>query len=84
MQTLYLLAGAQLDARAVARLTLELLHDPVVQTASWRALDDIYDERLPAAVQALEVAYLPGVTDNEGESVIEARGASAWRALPTR
>jgi phosphoribosylformylglycinamidine synthase len=71
VQTLYLLAGAQLGALVVEQLTQELLHDPVVQIVRWRAIDAIYDEALPAGVQALEIAYLPGVTDNEGESVLE-------------
>ncbi len=67
---LFLLDG-DLDHTAVARLTADLLHDPVVQEASWTRLDDLVDEPVADADGTLrvEVAYRPGVTDNEAESV---------------
>ncbi len=76
MQSLYLLAGSQLDPAAVARLTTELLHDPVIQQATWctlhsEALQEDPGHMLPAGGHYLEIAYRPGVTDNEAESVIE-------------
>ncbi|WP_129673829.1 phosphoribosylformylglycinamidine synthase subunit PurL [Candidatus Chloroploca sp. Khr17] len=71
LHLLYLLAGEALHAASVARLTDELLHDPVVQTATWCALDRVAlaTEPIVAAAHLIEVAYRPGVTDNEGESV---------------
>jgi phosphoribosylformylglycinamidine synthase subunit PurSL len=73
MHHLYLLAGAELTVDAVARVTHELLHDPVVQTATilpltaaeLAAADDVAH-----GAGVIEVAYRPGVTDNEGESVL--------------
>ncbi|MDW8214265.1 MAG: phosphoribosylformylglycinamidine synthase subunit PurL [Roseiflexaceae bacterium] len=67
---LFLLDG-DLDHAVVARLTTDLLHDPVVQEASWTLLDDLADEPVAAAAGTLlvEIAYRPGVTDNEAESV---------------
>lgn len=72
-QTLYLLAGAQLDTAAVERLSAELLHDPVVQNVHWQPLGALgTDPFIPASTgSVLEVAYRPGVTDNEAESVLE-------------
>jgi phosphoribosylformylglycinamidine synthase len=67
---LFLLDG-DLDDAAVARLTTDLLHDPVVQDAFWTLIDDL--ENAPAAgadgALLVEIAYRPGVTDNEAESV---------------
>ncbi|MCG8350087.1 MAG: phosphoribosylformylglycinamidine synthase subunit PurL, partial [Chloroflexales bacterium] len=76
IQSLYLLAGAQLSAAAVERLVVELLHDPVVQQVAWRPLTQetlIPEPFSPEESEAccLEIAYRPGVTDNEGESVLE-------------
>lgn len=76
MQSLYLLAGSQLDPAAVARLTTELLHDPVIQRATWcvfntETLQEDPNDPLPAGGHYLEIAYRPGVTDNEAESVLE-------------
>ena len=48
------------------RLADELLHDPVVQAAQWSSLDDLDGAD---ALSFVEVAYKPGVTDNEAESV---------------
>jgi phosphoribosylformylglycinamidine synthase subunit PurSL len=60
---LFLLDGA-LSPEAVVRLADALLHDPVVQEAVWSSLAD-----LGPAPAGLEVAFKPGVTDNEAESV---------------
>ncbi|MFQ3663778.1 MAG: phosphoribosylformylglycinamidine synthase subunit PurL [Chloroflexaceae bacterium] len=70
---LYLLAGPTLGDAAVAHLTAALLHDPVVQTARWTRLDraSLAAEAPPEAAWVLEIAYRPGVTDNEGEMVLE-------------
>ena len=65
---LYLLDGA-LDAAALDQLVAVLLHDPVVQQAAWTTLDALTALVLPAHARCVEVAYLPGVTDNEAESV---------------
>ena len=63
---LYLLAG-QLSGNDVARLTELLLCDPVTQQSHW------YD--LASGVDALtssvhEIAFRPGVADNEAESIL--------------
>lgn len=76
VETLYLLAGEQLTPAAMRRLTAELLHDPVVQRAAWCPLTaaDLEAEPfgpLPPDIHCLEIAYRPGVTDNEAESVLE-------------
>lgn len=73
VEALYLLAGPDLAEAAVAQLAAGLLHDPVVQTAAWRPLSPagLAAEPAPAAAAVAEVAYRPGVTDNEGESVLE-------------
>ncbi|HMQ29812.1 MAG TPA: AIR synthase-related protein, partial [Chloroflexaceae bacterium] len=73
VQSLYLLAGPELTGDAVALLAAGLLHDPVVQTAAWLPLghEALAAEQPPHAAAVLELAYRPGVTDNEGESVLE-------------
>ncbi len=72
VQALYLLAGSDLLAVSVARLASELLHDPVVQTVAWCPLDELALAAEPAhSAGVVELAYRPGVTDNEGESVLE-------------
>ncbi|NTV63978.1 MAG: phosphoribosylformylglycinamidine synthase subunit PurL, partial [Oscillochloris sp.] len=74
LQSLYLLAGPDLAAADVDRMAAELLHDPVVQRASWRELsvEALADEDLGGSVASvIEVAYRPGVTDNPGESAAE-------------
>ncbi len=86
---LYLLAGPALGAETVAYLTAELLHDPVAQTARWTRLDrlSLAAEAPPEAAWVLEIAYRPGVTDNEGETILEgarrleAPGLTLARAL---
>jgi phosphoribosylformylglycinamidine synthase subunit PurSL len=65
----YLLAG-DLDQVSLHRLATELLVDPVATVAQVVALDDVpqfagSDE----SGWAIDVAYRPGVTDNEGDSV---------------
>ncbi|WP_298814394.1 phosphoribosylformylglycinamidine synthase subunit PurL [Chloroflexus sp.] len=90
-QILYLLAGNDLTPTAVSLVVDQLLHDPVVQQAHWQLVttgQPLSDPLLPATdVLALEVAYRPGVTDSEGESVVEGarrlgvRGIEHARAL---
>ncbi|NWG21153.1 MAG: phosphoribosylformylglycinamidine synthase subunit PurL [Chloroflexi bacterium] len=74
---LFLLDG-DLAASDVARLVTELLHDPVVQVAVWASVDELANEP-PSADDdrplLVEIAYRPGVTDNEAESV----RLGAWR-----
>ncbi|GAB4443523.1 MAG: phosphoribosylformylglycinamidine synthase subunit PurL [Chloroflexi bacterium OHK40] len=72
-QTLYLLGGSALEGEAVALLTDTLLHDPVVQTATWLPLtaEALAAEPRPIASSVIEIAYRPGVTDNTGEMVLE-------------
>lgn len=65
---LYLLDG-DIDKPGIERLALELLHDPVVQEASVCSLKELDQLTLPGGMHAIEVAYLPGVTDNEAESI---------------
>lgn len=76
IQALYLLAGSHLDTSAVSRMTVELLHDPVVQQAVWCPITEAALAREPfdppgGNINCLEIAYRPGVTDNEAESVLE-------------
>ncbi len=63
---LYLISGA-LDNDAITRLTTQLLCDPVIQQAAW------YDLAAPTIDQIVaegyEIAFRPGVTDNEAESI---------------
>src|SRR5689334_1304786 len=69
---LYLLEG-QLTPDELERLTSELLHDPVVQQADWCALGNLSEDSSPSVVgrppSVVEVAFKPGVTDNEAESI---------------
>ncbi|HEU4325083.1 MAG TPA: phosphoribosylformylglycinamidine synthase subunit PurL [Roseiflexaceae bacterium] len=84
-QALYLLDGALAPAD-IERLTAELLHDPVVQQASWCALDDLGSDTAASAAAVVEIAYKPGVTDNEAESVrvgAERLGIAGLRAVKT-
>jgi phosphoribosylformylglycinamidine synthase len=64
-QHLYLLDG-ELTAAQIQQLTAELLHDSMVHEAAWCPLGALDAVALPAFA---EVAYKPGVTDNEAESV---------------
>jgi phosphoribosylformylglycinamidine synthase subunit PurSL len=65
---LVLLDGA-LDEAQVARLAYELLADPVVEQVAWQTLEQLTPLTTSAA-QVLEVAYRPGVTDSEADSVL--------------
>jgi phosphoribosylformylglycinamidine synthase subunit PurSL len=84
-QHLYLLDGA-LSGAQIERLAGELLHDSVTQAASWcalGALDELDDTSRPGAPTLVEVAYKPGVTDNEAETIGSGRrgwgsAACAW------
>jgi phosphoribosylformylglycinamidine synthase len=84
-QALYLFDG-DLAPEAVARLAAELLHDPVVQDVAWCGLDDLAGDSAAPAGPAVEVAYKPGVTDNEAESVrvgAEHLGIAGLRTVKT-
>ncbi|WP_029214419.1 phosphoribosylformylglycinamidine synthase subunit PurL [Kallotenue papyrolyticum] len=63
----YLLAGA-LDGAAARRVADELLADPLLTTPLVFELDALQPTD-PDAVWAIDIAYRPGVTDNEGESL---------------
>lgn len=63
----YLLAG-ELHISAVERLAAELLADPILATASSYTIEELEPTDSNAS-WAIDVAYRPGVTDNEGESV---------------
>ena len=86
-QHLYLLDG-ELSAGEVQYLADALLHDPVVQVATWCRLDRLAGEApdLHHDGWIAEVAYRPGVTDNEAESVrigAARLGVSGLRAVRT-
>lgn len=75
---IYFLQGA-LDAAAVDCLVAELLHDPVVEEATWRLLEADAEAKVGHLTSALtliststsvEVALLPGVTDSVAESLV--------------
>ncbi|MBO9338495.1 MAG: phosphoribosylformylglycinamidine synthase subunit PurL [Chloroflexus sp.] len=84
-QHLYLLAGAELTPAAVTSLAEHLLHDPVVQQVHWQEVTSdqpLTDPFLPEAdLLVIEVAYRPGVTDSEGESVVEGARRLGVRSL---
>jgi phosphoribosylformylglycinamidine synthase II len=63
---LYLISG-DMTVADVARLTTQLLCDPVTQHAQWYDLNQHVDTM---ANTYHEVAFRPGVTDNEAESII--------------
>jgi phosphoribosylformylglycinamidine synthase len=69
----YLLEG-ELSSDDLKRLTGELLYDSVVQVATWCALNDLAEDKwspAPSDIESsvVEVAFKPGVTDNEAESI---------------
>src|SRR5215212_3607368 len=67
---LYLLEG-ELASDDLQRLTSELLHDSVVQEVDWCSLVEL-GEQAPVVGRrssVVEVAFKPGVTDNEAESI---------------
>lgn len=75
-QQLYLLGGTTLTPDTVQQVVASLLHDPVVQQVEWSTLADLAAlPALPADARVIEIAYKPGVTDNEAESLLGA----AWR-----
>ncbi len=71
--TLYFLSGA-LDAASVQRLVEVLLHDPVVEKATWQRYPPKgapnYSIKLPPYL--IDVALLPGVTDSTVENLLRA------------
>ncbi len=84
-QALYLLDGALAPAD-IERLAAELLHDPVVQRVGWCALEDLGSDPAAPTDAVVEIAYKPGVTDNEAESVrvgAERLGVTGVRAVKT-
>ncbi len=82
----YLLDGELLPDH-VQRLADELLHDAVTQQATWCRLEDLASTSAEDDRAArIEVAYKPGVTDNEAESVrigAERLGMGGLRAVKT-
>ena len=64
----YLLSGP-LDAVAAARIAGELLTDPLLDRTLVFPLDELQPSDAEAD-WAIDIAYRPGVTDNEGESVL--------------
>jgi phosphoribosylformylglycinamidine synthase subunit PurSL len=84
-QQLYLLDG-DLAPGDVGHLASALLHDPVVQVVAWCALEDLDGVASSPDNLVVEVAYKPGVTDNEAESVrigAGRLGISGLRAIKT-
>jgi phosphoribosylformylglycinamidine synthase len=69
-QRIYLFAGIA-DEATIKQLTNELLYDPVVQDAQWYTLAalDAPWSFAPPATTPIEIAFKPGVTDNEAESI---------------
>jgi phosphoribosylformylglycinamidine synthase len=63
---LYLING-DLDDRDLEQLAATLLHDPVVQQLHWQRLDALAE--VTREGWWAEIAYRPGVTDNEAESI---------------
>ncbi len=66
-ERLYLLAG-DLTTDEVAALTQSLLHDPVAENARWELIDASLSA-IPSQ-PTVEVAFRPGVTDNEAETIL--------------
>jgi phosphoribosylformylglycinamidine synthase II/phosphoribosylformylglycinamidine synthase PurS subunit len=69
-QDLYFIEG-QLSQEELQKLTLELLTDPVTQSASWMELPTPHFAPEPDTV-ILEVALRPGVTDPVAEQIVRA------------
>jgi phosphoribosylformylglycinamidine synthase len=69
---LYLLEG-ELASADLERLSSELLHDSVVQEVDWRPLGELVEDTTVSVAgrrsSVVEVAFKPGVTDNEAESI---------------
>ncbi|MEQ1872831.1 MAG: phosphoribosylformylglycinamidine synthase subunit PurL [Ilumatobacteraceae bacterium] len=66
---LYFIEG-DLAETDLKRLAAELLSDPVVQTAEWRAVDT--STSATSAEQVIETARRPGVTDSVAEQIVRA------------
>jgi phosphoribosylformylglycinamidine synthase len=82
-QRLYLLDGELNDAD-VQRLAKTLLHDSLLEDVAWSRLDALPQRVFTGldGYQALaEIAYSPGVTDNEAESI---RLGAAHLGVPLR
>jgi len=62
ISTLYFIRGA-LSSSALEQLATELLVDPVIETYSWRHVEDL-PEGAPSEL-TIEVGFRPGVTDPE-------------------
>ncbi len=77
---LYFLQG-DLDEEDVRRLVRALLHDPVTEEATWRALDGAEDGVPPRGARVVEVTLLPGVTDSVAESLLEGARLIGVRGL---
>ncbi|MCB9665164.1 MAG: phosphoribosylformylglycinamidine synthase subunit PurL [Alphaproteobacteria bacterium] len=79
VRDLVFLGGSRLDAAAVERIVQAVLLDPVVSTA------EVQDPAPGAAVvdglRVVEVAPLPGTTDSQAESLLEAAHALGIDAL---
>ncbi len=69
---LYFIEG-QLSQDECKRLALELLIDPVAQTASWSELPDAKTDLEPTDM-IIEVALRPGVTDPVADEIVRAAG----------
>ncbi len=67
---LYFLQG-DLTEETVQRIVDTLLHDPVVEEATWYPLDGLEPPAPRPGVWLMEVALLPGVTDSVAESLLE-------------
>lgn len=73
IHSLYLLAGDALTTTDVERIATMLLFDSVVQQLVWTPLTSaqLALESVPTNCASLiEIAYRPGVTDNEAESIL--------------
>lgn len=84
-QQLYLIDG-DLSPDAITYLSAELLHDPVVHSVNWQDLETLAYSAHHQPLHTLEVAFRPGVTDNEAESIrvgIEHLGMSMVRMVKT-
>ncbi|MBA3946263.1 MAG: phosphoribosylformylglycinamidine synthase subunit PurL [Herpetosiphonaceae bacterium] len=80
----YIVEG-ELDDAAIAQIA-GLVSDPLVATASYRQLELAAQAQHTGARWAIDVAYRPGVTDNEGESILlgtERAGIVGLRAART-
>ena len=65
-ERLYLLSG-DLTSDELHALTTALLHDPVAETMRWEPLETLKDiDEQPV----VEIAFRPGVTDNEAETIL--------------